>query len=333
MVVRLNLSAEWAKEASEGRLSAPFVAEDGRHGKWGVFFSDGVLDFFFQDENTTAQHRADIEERELGPGLSIVYHPFRAWRIGARTLHPGRQPDLPFDPQTCSFSCQNPQDPRSLLARRPLAQFIGPHGSWHAYPNAAPLTPDGHVLWIPLAQHTATLLPHIRQQLSLEHLADFMALARAALNFFLFFNSLHAGATTNHLHFQAVAHTHPLAIELATHEPLGPHAVLGYAAPGLVFDLETPSSLVWSYIDRLQRSDIPYNLIATGQCVYLFPRDVDYEVVEAFPGGVLASMEIAGRLITGNRGVYERTTATSLAEALSRATLSKPAILDLFGQR
>lgn len=154
-------------------------------------------------------------------------------------------------------------------------------------------------------------------------LEDLLALFRGSESMLFFSNALHAGASVNHIHLQSVFHGERLAIEEAqTSSSKVPsvHLLYGYGANGLVFDRDVATEVLFAAVDRLQLSDIPFNLILAGDRIFLLSRDADQEVVLEFAGGG-ASMELAGKMITNDRSVFEGISSQSIAAVLGKATL------------
>jgi hypothetical protein len=328
MVATVNLSEAWRRAVGDELIRAECQFPDGRRATWGVMDRDGRL-AFYQLDGTGAKRATEIEVRGLGSELSIIFHPFRPFRPGASRLLPGRQKDLPTAVIACPFGCQDPNRPLSLLPRRTIAQIPCQGLTWHAYANAAPFDPEGHFIWVPgLSSGVNSVLPHLEQRLTPPALTDFLFLSRTVANSLLFFNAPHAGATANHLHFQSVTHRGALAIEAATRRADAAVPILDYPAASLVFD-DAAASQLWPIVDHLQQAAIPFNLIGIGQRAYLIPRDSNHEVVDEFPGGVLASMELAGCAITGDRAVYDAMTGDAFCRALHKTTLPWAAVLDL----
>jgi hypothetical protein len=329
MVVTLNLSREWRRAVGADLIRAQCQFDDGRRTTWGVMEQDDQL-IFYQQDGTASKRPTDIESRELARGLSLAFHPFRPFRPGATRPMPGRQKDLSAEVMACQFGCQDPRRSQSLLGCPALAQVPCPHSTWHAYSNAAPFDADGHFIWVPgLANGVNVVLPHLPQRLTREALADFIFLSPAIVNALIFFNAAHAGASAYHLHFQSVTHRGALAIEMAPRLATAGLTMLDYAASALVFEQATTPDRIWPMIDRLQQRSIPFNLIGIGETLYLIPRNPEHEVVDEFPGGVLASMELVGRGITGDRAVYEAMTGETYARALRKTTLPPAAVADL----
>jgi hypothetical protein len=318
-----DMSQEWRKAVSAEEVRAKLERDDGTSGWWGIEVNQqGAFDYYIEDQQSR-RVRANVRIRQLAGGLRVQYHPFRESRPGFKKPSVGRQADLASDSWSCRFGCQDPRRNLSLLARQYMAQFMGRNAKWNAYINASPFHPKGHFIWVQVFHYGVNaVLPHTPQRLARETLQDFVGLANSLSNALLFFNSLHAGATVNHLHFQLVFYDEPLAIVSAERVNVGRLTLLhGYPATGLVFERESVEQ-VWSCVDVLQESKVPFNLIAVDGTLYLFPRNADHEVVEELPGGVVASMELAGMVITGQQQIFDGVTDEILARALNKVTLS-----------
>jgi hypothetical protein len=159
-------------------------------------------------------------------------------------------------------------------------------------------------------------------------LQDFLALASFSQNVLTFFNGLRAGASVDHIHFQAVCCERPLPIKKATIRAVAGHYILdNYPAAGTVYVPGTPADRIWRDIDRLQSLSIPLNLISAGSHTYLIARNSEHEIVDEFPDAVLAGMELAGKPITSNQGFYQRATWPTIETALQKSTLSTDELL------
>ncbi len=112
----------------------------------------------------------------------------------------------------------------------------------------------------------------------------------------------------------------------------GPYRFLeNYPASGLVFEEPIEFGEVWSCIDKLQQQDIPLNLIYSHRHLYLFARNVEHEMIEEFPGGVMACMELSGRLITTEEKFYRDADTNLLNSAFRKVTLGREALLRVLG--
>jgi hypothetical protein len=333
MLAELNLSLQWRRAVLDGGVSGTCVFPDRGRVHWGVTLDDAGGYRFFEEAVDGTKRPAPIKQRLLADGRRMILHPYRPFRPGAAVLAPGPQKDLETDFRKCSFGCQDPHAPLSLLVRTPLARLSSTHYVWQAYVNASPFVPEGHLIWVPVLQHGgSTVLPHLPQTMSRDVLHDFIHLVRAIRNAVTFFNASHAGASAFHLHLQTVALRERLAIQLASRRTVGPLAVLDHPATVLVADPASPPAL-WNLIETLHANAIPFNLIGVGDSIYVVPRNPEYEVVGEFPGAVMASMEFAGLVITGNRDLFENLTAERLAGAMAKTTLSLPTVLEMIDRQ
>jgi hypothetical protein len=166
--------------------------------------------------------------------------------------------------------------------------------------------------------------------LTSEFLEDILALFRNSRRAIIFFNSLHAGASVNHIHWQGVYHKQELAIERAAVVSRGSVTLLdGFLVDGLVFGKETEAKEIFPWISQCQSTGIPFNLILIGERIYLILRNLDHEVVEEFPIGIMASMELAGKIITSDKVLYESMSDDHLRRALELTTLPGEKIFQL----
>ena len=327
------LAAAWNQAIAHGKLINEFqAAEDDLEGQWvkGDRIAFGIQPTDFSIQPTDARNHyyarnltrdrkihSAVEERTIqGIGKTIPFtcqfNGYRALRPGGSRRSLGPQPDISANPQDCRFSCQDSTHPLSLLVREPMLQQQLAHFTWKAYYNAAPIEPDGHFLWVPTRPNEA--LTHLPQALSLPLLKDAFSLFKQLPQTLLFFNSLHAGASVNHIHFQAIAYKQPLPVETWPLIQQSDHHTLdGYPAPLIVFDQsdnqqaveqQTLAQKVFTWIDRFQQRDIPFNLMFVAQRIILIPRNIEHEIVSEFPGNGIAALGICGRIITINRAAY-----------------------------
>lgn len=213
---------------------------------------------------------------------------------GYRALRPrvNRSDELKAE---CLFYCQDASDESSLLRRTPLFRIRLPHYVWNAYHNLAPVDVLGHFLLVPATDET---LHHYRQTLNHAIFEDFLLLRSLDANFLFFYNSLGAGASVDHLHFQAVYRRQRLAIEKQ-------------AAPGTARQIHATAE----QITKLHDADVPFNLVASAEFVYLIERHVE-------PETKLSALDLAGRIVTTDRSTYESITREKIEAALNRACRS-----------
>jgi hypothetical protein len=175
-------------------------------------------------------------------------------------------------------------------------------------------------------------LPHLPQVLDYQQLEDFLAMVRAGSGMTTFFNSLHGGASANHLHFQAVHCERALAVETAGRRQHGPYALLSdYPASGLVCARDIDAKLLWEPIARIQAAGYPFNLIALASGIYLFVRDPRSEVLAEFPGRAFGAINLAGLFITSDAEERRKVNDATIAAAYARLTVGGQALLDALG--
>lgn len=333
--VTQSLSDAWIDAVRMKKIVNEFITLEGDTIEFGLKLIDGNLEYYAKNVVTSAEIQATVEEKAIGDSDFIIqYNGYRALRPGGKSPKLGRQLDVSAEVADCRFYCQDPKKSLSLLRRDPLIQVTLPNWRWNAYYNATPFEKEGHFLWLPvIVNGTTTFVPHLPQKLTLAFLEDTLSLFRNSMKMVVFFNSLHAGASVNHIHLQAVFHKQELAIERTSIISKGKFAILdAYPANGLVFEGDSMSEEIFSYVDRLQTKGIPFNLILLGKRIYLLPRDINHEIVAEFPGGVLGSMELAGKIITVDRNAYDNVNYGTLQTAFSKVTLSKDEIVEILNE-
>ena len=321
-----NLSRAWRRAARDRRIRFEFALDAAIDsvGRSGDSIVCGIepaavgdrCQYFARNETTGSKIPNPVIEKTIpGTDFIVQFNRGRSWRPGASVRQPGRQPEISGAWQDCRFDCQvssGPNSRNSLLLRDPLAQIELAHWRWNAYHNLVPFEAEGHFLWIPIRQQgLRATMPHYRQYLTREFLADFLHLGTVSSNMLFFFNSLHAGASVNHIHFQSVAYTQtfPLERAIATSKRIhySPASLLkDYPARALIFPGDIGIDDIFPYIDRLQRSEppIPFNLLLLGDWVGIFPRNLDNEILPEMAGGAISAMEMAGKFITSNLATY-----------------------------
>jgi hypothetical protein len=338
MNIHQELARAWQETVAAGRILNEFEASfddpdhrwlSGDRIRFGLACTADSIQYAAWNLRTGEPIDASVDERRVGSaGFICQFNGYRGLRPGGAAQRLGPQPEISPMPADCRFYCQDPQRNLSLLRRDPLLQVELAHAHWNAYYNAAPIDKEGHFLWVPV-DGSKTALPHFPQRLSREFMTDLVLLARYSAPSIVFFNALHAGASVNHIHAQSVFHGRRLAIEDArTVEYAGFTILDGYPAQALCFRLDAEAGALALAIDRLQEGGIPFNLMLLGEQGILFPRNLEHEIVPEFPGGVLSAMELAGRLITGDRKAYEHTGAAEIDSGFAKTTLSAKRLID-----
>lgn len=329
----LKLYQAWADAVAAGEVANQFVApQNDSAGRWragdrviyGLRPDDSGFAFYAENLDQAQPIYGAVEERTIGDsGYICQYNGYRALRPGLKRSPPGRQPPLSAEVADCRFFCTDPQQPLSLLRRRPLMQIRLPHYRWQAYYNAAPIEKAGHFLWLPVDPANPAVLPHLPQVLTLAFLHDAIALFRQLDRTIVFFNGLGAGASVNHIHIQSAFHAHPVAIQQAPLKPLPGVTVLAdYLTPGLVFAADASASEVFGWVQRLQHQGIPHSLVMVGDRIVLFPRDINHEVVTEFPTDRPGAPAFWGKLLTADHATFKRVTPEQLRRAFSKMGLN-----------
>lgn len=329
-----QLQSAWNQAVLEDKLINEFLADkDDAQGQWtkgdriifGIRQQNNQNRYYARNLTQNRDIHSKVEEREIlnvGPGNNFTcqFNGYRALRPGGSRKPLGRQPDISPKPEDCRFACQDATRPLSLLAREPLVQKTFAHFTWNAYYNAAPIEPDGHFLWVPT--RSKDTLTHLTQTLSQPILEDAFQLFKQLSQSLLFFNSLHSGASVNHIHFQSIVSHRPLPAETFPLAPTADYAVpKDYPAHLKVFEPDASASQIFSHIERLQTQAIPFNLMMTSRFTILVPRNIDREVVSEFPGNGLAGLGMCGRLIVIDRTAYQTANATTIHSAFKKMSL------------
>jgi len=327
-----DLKSLWDEGVASGRFISEFDApRDDPKGRWkggdqilfGIVGSDTGLRYYAKNLSADKLIDAEIEEKQIpGTGFRCQFNEFRALRPGGDAPTIGRRREISPSPLECRFYCQEPARGLSLHRRTPLAQLRLKNHLWNAYYNAAPLEIEGHFIWLPVLTSGARLtLPHYPQNLDRALVEDLFLLHDGRENFVLFFNSLHAGASVNHLHVHMVYRKHPLAIEKA--QARHPYVLDEYLAGGFLFQGSRSRGLVSEYVLRLQALRIPFNLVWIGERVFLLPRNVEHEVIREFPSDTFGALDICGRISTANRATYDAVNKELITAALTKLVLQK----------
>lgn len=337
-----RLHKVWNQAVVDNQLINEFkAAEDDLEGRWvkgdrisfGLKRSNNQNVYYARNLTQAQEIHGAVEEKQID-GLNFIcqFNGYRALRPGGQPKPIGQQPDISPDPQRCRFSCQDSRDSLSLLARDPLLQRSLTHFAWRAYYNAAPIEPNGHFLWVPTASDALpSTLSHLPQILSFELLEDAVSLFKQLRHTLLFFNSLHAGASVNHIHFQAIDYQHndnqplPVAIWPLTHPSHSGYAALkGYPAQAIVFDEDASAQKIFKWVNRLQRRCIPFNLMFVDSGVVLIPRKIEHEIVSEFPGDGIAALGMCGKIVTINRSAYLKASKETIERAFEKMVLTVP---------
>ena len=295
---------------------------------YGVKYLDHQFTYYACNLTQNFEIADSIEQRPIADtgGYFCILNGYRTLRPSDGYPSIGRQPDIPSAPHTCRFYCQNPVHPLSLLNREPLLNVPLPHFTWNAYYNAAPLQPEGHFLWIPTQPENS--LPHWLQQLTPALIEDALALFAQVSDVILYFNGLHAGASVNHIHFQAVYHTQALPVESAPVKDYKDYQLLtNCLIEPAVFSAERSDQLI-HYVEALQRCGLPFNLLMASNRVLVIAKDSAHEIVaELHPNG-MAALEVCGAITVSDRATFTSLNASRLKQALQKMVVPASQVID-----
>ena len=334
MRLSIDLTGAWHRLVAGGALKNRFTDASGRGIEAGVRMGPSGPESYAIWLDTGAPACEDPGLVRLPSGMEILYNPVARLKPHKPPSAPGRQSDIPAESQACPLACQAPENPLSILRRSSLAEIPCPHRHWRAYPNVAPWEPRGIVIWVPCPDDgTVRTLPHVPQILTYRDLEDFLSIARSTAGMATFFNSLHGGASANHLHFQGVFCDRKLAAESADRTASGPYTLLAqYPASGLVFPLDTAPASLWEPLERIQAAGYPFNLIALSTAVFLFVRNPQNEVLREFPGRAFGAINLVGLFITSDAAERRHVSQETIASAYAQLTIGGEALLGLLNQ-
>lgn len=337
-----SLYQAWQDAVFANQILSEFVAsETDPNGRWtkgeriiyGIRLAGDRLVYYAKNLTQSEVIYDAVEEKAVGSqGFICQFNGYRTLRPKSRRSQLGRQPDLGSDPDQCRFYCQDKTKSLSLLARQPLLQVKLKHFCWNAYYNAAPIEKSGHFLWVPSPLNSPGSLFHVPQILSREFLEDAILLFHQLTDTILFFNSLHAGASVNHIHFQAIYHKQRLWSEKVLLVCYKGFDVLDTHLPeAFVFPKDVALSRIFFCIEQLQKQGIPFNLMLLGSRIIVSARNVEHEVISEFPEQVLAGLGISGKIIIVNREVYLNVDMNKIKSALEKTVIPAKLLLDKWG--
>jgi hypothetical protein len=326
MAIEQDLSTIWEYMVRAGQIRNRFVGANGEQIESGIRMTEEGPQQYALHVETGQDIRAGVMERPLGRyDLTLQWNVYRALKPQFQKPLLDTKQQRVYSPEVneCLFACQDPGHPLSLLQRHSPFRTTLKNFQWAALPNAIPVEQNGHFLWVPVVSDAATRsFPHWLQVLTLPLLEDFLMLGSVSSNSMIYFNSLYAGASVNHIHYQSVQREQEMPIEKSSISSRGDRSYLkDYPASGVVYAKDTPAEKIWRDIDQLQNRSIPFNLLHTGGRTFLAPRNIEYEMVEEFPGAILAAMEIAGKAITTEEWYYREADWSALYAALHKSTL------------
>ncbi|MCP5364034.1 MAG: DUF4922 domain-containing protein [Hyphomicrobiales bacterium] len=344
-----HLEAAWREAVENGRIFQIFDApEDDRHGRWrrcdrvgyGVGLDDGIPVNRARNLTTDQELPVEIREKRLGRwGFVCQSHDFRTLRPGYHAVGQSRAEQPVERSAGCGFFCRDASHPLSLLNRSPLLSVALRNRTWNAYPNAAPLDPAGHFLWVPGGSEPGPdPLPHEPQRLTFQLIDDAVELARQCPELVIFFNGIGAGASVDHIHIQAVVRRDRLPIESAPVKTYRNTQILSdYPVQGWVFqfsDAHSPAKRtgeIFARVERLQEQPLPFNLIMTGGRAFLVPRVREKERAKQWGGCIVAGLEVTGRIVSLVNDAFADLDEEAVHTALAQACYPVRELVDCWG--
>jgi hypothetical protein len=338
-----DLSQAWLDYISTGSTFSDFVADNndpannwlkGHTIRVGLKLNELNLPKYYAINMTTQQKiRFVIQEEDVDAFFCKQFNPYRGLRPRPpERKEPGRLEPPPKEIDKCNYRCQDPKHAWSLLGRDPLTVMMLSKNFWACYYNFAPFEEDGHFLWIAVrVRGNILVLPHFPQKITKDFLRDGITLFKNSRGLLFFFNSIHAGASVDHFHFQAVSTRGKRFAIQNVEVPSGKtaHIFSDYPIRGIAFPLSSPNESLFRCIERLNEKEIPHNLIMLGDIVYIIPRNRDHEIVSEFPYGVLGSMEMAGKFIIANEENFIETDRKRIDSALGKTSLNEDELKSL----
>lgn len=339
MTTGIDLKSAWYKFVEKAPPNDFKAGFDDPNGNWktgdeiriGLRLANGRPNFYAQNLCAVGCQDIPMESIENTPidlGFTKSYFPHRALRPQPPTR---RQPGIQARPnpsfEACGYKCQEPAHNWSLLHTTPFVTTVLPSGRhWACFANFAPFELEGHFLWLPIRPYANTFtLPHFPQKMIFDFLTDVIYLWQQSSGQFMFFNSLHAGASQDHFHLQTVCHASSYAIyenqvAFPTNSLLrNPyHLIKGY-----YFSQDIIIEKLFKMIDYFDREEIPYNLLMIEEKGFLVPSRPEFEVVEEFPYGAFGASEVAGRLILTDRDLFDKTDIDRVKAAFSKKSFSE----------
>lgn len=130
------------------------------------------------------------------------------------------------------------------------------------------------------------------------------------------YNSLGAGASVNHLHFQTCIYTKVLSVSSKRWR----HNGGGYEYPAecMVFNNEKEA---WDFIANLQKTNTPFNLVFINQVLYCLPRKLEAVINEKIPQ--IGWFEMAGSFSIADEDTFQSLQSSQIKSALGQVSRRK----------
>ncbi len=329
----INLTSAWNDFVGKGFVKNIFTDKQGRKVEAGARLGKNGAEPYAIDADTKQDVCQPPQFIQLANKMEILFNHAGALKPHTPPVGAGRQPDLPTSVTDCTLKCQEANNPLSVLNREFLVEVAVANKRWRAYPNVAPWEARGVAIWLVcVTEQNKVSLPHTTQALNFEDVEDFLEIAKACQGWITFFNSLHAGASANHLHFQSVYLDHKLAVESAPTVKMGEYNFLkDYPASGLVFPKNVSAEELWQAIKKIQNSSYPFNLIALASKIYLFVRNIQNEALPEFPGRVFSGINLAGLFISTDPEELKRVNEQVISTAYAKMTVGGEELGRLLG--
>ncbi len=246
------------------------------------------------------EHLAPLESRRAGP-WELMFNPLRALRPARSSVQTFEGLLRPFDP--AGFHFNKPFLEKEALWEGPLAGKPA-RLLYNKFPFARL---HGLLVPEPMRELPQMLTPELHGWAW--HLCAHAGMRGLCLGY----NSLGAGASVNHLHFQSFVQTDPLPVQDPRFVHNGGSAT--YPLPCRRF---TEPADAWIEIDRLHAQNTPYNLIYSKDCLHLVARvPQDSKALNAQSRGYGWS-EMAGAVTLFSREAYEGLSAEAFETELAR---------------
>ncbi len=246
------------------------------------------------------EHLRTVESRRSGP-WHMMFNPIRA-------LRPPRNSGQAFT------GLQRPFDPAGFHFNKPfLAKEVLWEGALSGKParllyNKFPFARlHGLLVPSPLENRPQSLTPELHGW------AWDVATQSQVSGLCLGYNSLGAGASVNHLHFQSFVQADPLPVEDARFAHNGGSEP--YPVPCHRY---TEADAAWLHLDQLHQDNQPYNLIYSRNGLYLIARAAqDSDSIAAHCRGYGWS-EMAGALTLFSREAYDASHSAAFSADLAQ---------------
>jgi len=204
---------------------------------------------------------------------------------------------------------------------------------WDFFFETPPLLKEGQLV---LAPDVTVIENEREQQLTLEDCTDLVDIARGLEDLCVAFDSPYAGATVDHIHFDAWIQKEDLPVqrfedyEEYTWEADGITASIKYSYPAFCLTLKGGSvdqmgSSLYNLVRACQILDIPHNVLARNEEIFLFLRkeDAPTEIITQYAPTVrLGASHLAGHWLLDNESQLERLTSMRMGCALRSTRLN-----------